>query len=132
MKKLKELDAGRPPSPLRYPLFDAKITFDGVELELDDISEISWRRLPEPTYGFDVLRILHPDDSRTYEISAVCDVKIRPRVWRRFLRILARPRHVGASFATLMRRAGYGGRKGRRALRRLLAMSDHTWQQELS
>lgn len=133
-ENMRALEAVAPrPAPQPYTFCNAKFTIDGVDVDLDGVNELRWqyaRELldPEPTFGFDWRSLF---ERRTYECEAVCQVRIRPREWRRFMRSLRRPRTLGASFATLMRRAGYGGRKGRRALRRLTALPDSAWEREL-
>lgn len=131
VEKLRHLTPRIPTRAEVFPVYShATFTFDGVEFPMDEIKWVAYSAPElEPTYGFDVMRLL--EHRYTFELTAVCTVKVRRRVWRDFMRGLRRPRRFTASFATLMRRAGYGGRKGRRALRRLLALPDAAWKAEI-
>lgn len=96
----------------------------GVEFFTFEPARIEWRYSPlAPAF---VPRFM----PRSYMASATMslDRDAAARL-RRFIEGV-RPRY-GASFATLMRRASYGGRKGRRAWRRLLAMPDSAWRDGL-
>lgn len=108
-----------PEPPYTYPI--ASLFIDGEEVG----RAFSWNYQPK-TPAFAPRILLGPE---TYECSIT--VSMRRRTWTQLVRALLRPRRLHASFETLMRRALYGGRKGRRAMRRLLAMSDATWRHEL-
>lgn len=110
---------------MNYRSCDVSFTINGETFFDDGNWLISWNYQPKPP-PFAPRFLFGPE---TYECSIT--VPMKRRTWKLLVRAVLRPRRLHASFETLMRRASYGGRKGRRAMRRLLAMSDATWRSEL-
>jgi hypothetical protein len=86
---------------------DATVTIGGIPIAVESLS---YQELADNVRG-NVLPVIHT-------VSASCEILASS-----FHRLLAAlgPLHRGASDATLCRRVFYGGKKGRRALRRLYA-----------
>lgn len=114
--------------------FDSvSITFGGKTFAFDDVAKVSWKPAPGARYG-------SPKAPPFYEASVTCEMPAG--TFERLLdavfgKVKARKRWIDPTppiepwrcpLATLMRRAGYGGRKGRSALRRALARPDAEWQ----
>lgn len=114
----------RPEAEPPYTYRPAVMTFNGEAFPFDDI-KIGWTsRIVMAPAGMPFLA--WPE---TWSVTI--PMLMRPRAWRALQRALARPRRLHAAFETLMRRASYGGRKGRRAMRRLMAMPDGAWKDGL-
>ena len=126
---MRELEAKCGPLPKRpgVPTYRfASVTIGGVEL---DAGAISWSyrpKAPPPSPGF-LFR-----GAETYTASCTFTIPMPLGSWRKFVRALTQPRRFVLPLATLLRRASFGGRKGRRALRRALARGDHEWSAMLS
>lgn len=89
---------------------DVRVTIGGVEVP---VKEVTYELRP-PAAGRAPLSF-----SRGFELS--CETNLDEQAFGRFLYALSPPASA-ATVATLARRVLYGGRKGRRALRRLRAM----------
>jgi hypothetical protein len=95
-------------------------TYDRISLTIDgrtyeQPAEISVERTARADYGCD-LRALRREPT---SVSIECTVPLTSP--GDFAELFGRPEPPGASYTTLARRARYGGRKGRRALQRMLA-----------
>lgn len=92
---------------------DIEVTIGGVPF--DGITELSYTEAhPAPS-----AREVMASTSATFEMTMTVDDSA---AWLRFLYSMT-PNQRGVTTATLWRRAWYGGRKGRRAWRRLLAIA---------
>lgn len=95
-----------------YTAKDATLTVGGVPFE---VKSVSWSRRAEPESEAPALT------GGTY--SGTGEMTVSVDVFAGMLETVLRLVHPkGASPATLYKRAVYGGRKGRRAMRRLRAM----------
>lgn len=101
--------------------------FNGAEMPCRDlaISDISYE--DEDPMSRPPLALAVP----VFETTFTFTTTLRRRAWKRFVRALTAPRRLHLSVEQLFRRARYGGRKGRRAMRRLLAMPDSRWKEAL-
>jgi hypothetical protein len=102
---------------------DVRFTLNGQPFDPGDVTKITYRKVRQPALPMPRFA------SKT--TSGCVTIRLRRGAWRQLVGRLRRAARFRASFETLMRRASYGGRKGRRAMRRLLAMSDATWRHEL-
>ncbi len=109
-----------PKRPEPYTFRSAEFFIDGESIGTFD--NVSWNYQPKtPPIAPRILM------RETFEFSCSVTVPMKRRTWSRFVRSLSKPRRLYTPFETLMRRVTYGGRKGRRAARRLMAMSDSQW-----
>lgn len=96
-------------------VFDADkvvMKIDGHEVR--GLTKIAYEREPEPQYGFNLHDLL-PD----LPTSISVDTEVPIEGLDAFVELLKPREPPGASPSILARRVKYGGRKGRRALRRL-------------